>query len=210
MGALSQGKHPWKAPAGRPRIVAIGGTTRLGSSTEKALLMITAKLEHYGAYTEAFLGPELAELPMYAPEHPERTELAKRLVGAVRQADGLVIASPGYHGSLSGLVKNALDYMEDLSQDERPYWQDRAVGCVATGAGWQGAVNALNALRDITHALRGWPTPLGLPINTLEMRFEPDGTTQNERLSKQIAMVAQQVVDASSRVAAYAAATPRD
>ena len=39
------------------------------------------------------------------------------------------------------------------------------MGCIATAQGWQGAVNSLVALRQIVHALRGWPTPFGLALN---------------------------------------------
>ena len=42
------------------------------------------------------------------------------------------------------------------------------MGLIATAAGWQAAVSTLQALRTITHALRGWPTPMGLAINTAE------------------------------------------
>ena len=76
-----------------------------------------------------------------------------------------MIASPGYHGSVSGMVKNALDYAEDLRHDERPYLEDRAVGLIAVAHGWQTAVGTLNQLRQVVHALRGWPAPLGVAIN---------------------------------------------
>ena len=84
------------------------------------------------------------------------------LVGAVRACDGLIIASPGYHGSVSGLVKNALDGLEDLRDDRRPYLHGRAVGLIVTADGAQAGGSTLAALRSVVHALRGWPTPLGV------------------------------------------------
>ena len=66
------------------------------------------------------LGAEALDLPMYAPEWPERTERAVRLVELLRQSHGVIVASPGYHGTLSGLVKNALDYIEDMRNDDPP------------------------------------------------------------------------------------------
>jgi FMN reductase len=41
---------------------------------------------------------------MYNPDDPERHTVARELVDHLRRADGIVVASPGYHGSLSGLV----------------------------------------------------------------------------------------------------------
>lgn len=76
-------------------------------------------------------------------------------------ADGIILASPADHGFVSGVVKNALDYVEDLADDPRCYFDGLAVGCIATGAGCEATVMTLEQLRAVAHALRGWPTPLG-------------------------------------------------
>lgn len=175
-------------------IVAIGGTTRANSSTEKALAVVLKRAAELGAETK-LLGAEALDLPLYAPEKPERSEAAQQFVADVRRADGVILASPGYHGGISGLVKNAIDYIEDMSKDESPYLSGRAVGLVATGAGWQGAVTTLAALRNVTHALRGWPTPMGVPVNTLDSPFGANGECTNPRLKEQLELVAKEVID---------------
>ncbi len=177
-----------------PHVLGIGGTTRPGSSTERALRYVLAACEEEGSTTVAFTGAELAQLPHYAPESPLRTPLAQRLVEEFRRADGMVVASPGYHGGVSGLVKNALDYAEDLKDDSRVYFSGVPVGCIATGAGWQGVITTLGALRSIVHALRGWPTPMGAAINAALNPFGPDGTLTDERVRFQLNMVAQEVM----------------
>jgi FMN reductase len=131
---------------------------------------------------------------MYAPERPDRSSEAMIFVEEIRRADGLIIGSPGYHGGVSGLVKNALDHIEDLCRDERPYLTGRPVGLVATGAGWQGAVVTLTGLRGIVHALRGWPTPLGVPINTFEPSFDAGGVCISEKLDGQLLMMASEIM----------------
>jgi FMN reductase len=147
-------------------VVGIGGTVRPNSSTDRALRLALASAEKDGAETTVFDGEYLAGLPHFSPSDPRRTRHVKALVEAARRADGLIIASPGYHAGLSGMVKNALDYLEDLREDDRPYLSGRAVGCIATGSGWQATVSTMTALRGIVHALRGWPTPLGATITT--------------------------------------------
>ncbi len=147
-----------------------------------------------GARTLLLSGAAL-QLPMYQPENPERSEAARELVAQLALADGIILGSPGYHGSISGLMKNALDYAEDLRGDRRPYFSGRAVGCIATAGGWPGAVNTLGALRDIVHALRGWPTPLGVAINT------SDGASTNHE--PQLAILAGQVVGFARQRAAF-------
>jgi FMN reductase len=179
-----------------PVVVAFGGTLRPGSSTEKALAIALEGAAAAGAETLLIAGPEL-EMAMYAPERPDRCDRSRSLVDALRRADGIIIGSPGYHGSISGLVKNALDYTEDMRADEWPYFHGRPVGSVATGAGWQGAVSTLNVLRGIVHALRGWNTPLGVAINTIEPIFGADGRCSDERIDAMLRDMGREVAQAA-------------
>lgn len=146
-----------------------------------------------GARINLISGP-LLQLPLYQPENPERGEGARFLVAELALADGIIIGSPGYHGSISGLVKNALDYAEDLRADARPYFSGRAVGCIATAGGWPGAINTLSALRDIVHALRGWPTPLGAAINSAENVFDEDGRCLIPRVGQVLDLMAEEIM----------------
>jgi len=152
-----------------------------------------AAAERAGARTKLICG-EALNLPMYQPENSERTDAARALVAELALADGIILGSPGYHGSISGFVKNALDYAEDLRGNERPYFSGRAVGCIATAGGWPGAVHTLGALRDIVHALRGWPTPLGAAINTSDKIFDLDGKCNAPRVGETLDMIALEVV----------------
>jgi FMN reductase len=178
----------------RPFIVGLGGTTRVGSSTELALRASLAAAEAAGARTELFAGESLL-LPPYGPSMEPMSPAAGRLIDAIRRCDGLIIASPGYHGSISGLVKNALDYTEDLRTDSRVYLDGRAVGCIATAMGWQAAGSTLNALRSIVHALRGWPTPMGATINTSTPQFDASGACTDPSAALQLRLVGEQVVE---------------
>lgn len=182
-------------PHPRPLVVGIGGTTREGSSTDRALRTALKAAQEAGAETHLFGGPALARLPHFAPENPERTEEQRHFVNTVSRADGLIVASPGYHGGVSGLVKNALDLLEDLRGDEHPYLDGRAVGCIATAAGWQAAVTTLEALRAIVHALRGWPTPFGASLNTAEPIFDASGNCTDQKARDALTTVARQVVE---------------
>lgn len=174
-----------------PFVVGLGGTLRPDSSSESALRAALAAAESQGARTRLFGADELAALPMYDPTRPA-TSVSRRLITALREADGVIISSPGYHGSVSGLVKNALDHIEELREDERPYLSGRSVGCVTTAYGWQAAVTTLQALRTIVHALRGWPTPLGVAINVVDSPFGTDHSP-HERVRTPLRIMAGQV-----------------
>jgi FMN reductase len=154
---------------------------------------VLAAAQRAGARTKLISGSAL-HLPLYQPDNPERSDGARDLVAELALADGIILGSPGYHGGISGLVKNALDYAEDLRTDVRPYFSGRAVGCIATAGGWPGAVNTLGALRDIVHALRGWPTPLGAAINAAENVFDEEGVCQVPRIAQMLDLIADEVM----------------
>jgi len=164
------------------------------------MLYVLQVAERAGARTNLISGAML-QLPLYQPDNPARSEGARSLVAELAMADGIILGSPGYHGSISGLVKNALDYAEDLRSDPRPYFSGRAVGCIATAAGWPGAVNTLSALREIVHALRGWPTPLGAAINSSETVFDEAGGCVILKVGQVLELMAEEVMSFARAVA---------
>jgi FMN reductase len=178
----------------RPYIVGIGGTTRPGSSSEKALRYASALAEAMGADIELFDGARI-NLPMYTPESSVRSEGAQQLIAALRRAHGVILSTPCYHGSVSGLVKNALDYTEDMCQDAEPYLDGRAVGLIVCGHGWQSTGVVLSAFRSIVHALRGWPTPMGVAVNTLVERFDEERAGITEQVARPMGIMVGQVIE---------------
>ncbi|GAA0664814.1 FMN reductase [Sphingomonas insulae] len=182
----------------RPLVVGIGGTTSAGSSTERALRIALRAAADQGVDTLCFGGGALAALPLYTPG-ALRLPGETALVDAVRRASGVIIASPGYHGSVSGLVKNAIDLLEETAGDVRVYLSDVPVGLVATAYGWQATGTTVAALRSIVHALRGWPTPFAAAINSAQCRFDAEGGCGDEAVAGQLALVGQQVAAAALR-----------
>jgi FMN reductase len=146
-----------------------------------------------GARVELF-GAQALDLPMFKPTASDRDRRAVALIDAIRQCDGLVLGSPAYHGDLSGLVKNALDYLEDLHDDPRPYLDGRAVGCITCAYGGQANATTLTSLRNIVHALRGWPTPLGVTVSSGSAILS-DGSVADERLRTRLHILGQQVLE---------------
>lgn len=182
-----------------PLIVGIGGTSRAGSTSERVLALALKHAEAKGARTMMFGGEHLARIPLFNPQSDETSAEREALTEAVRACDGLIIASPGYHGSISGLVKNALDSLEALRDDARPYFDGRAVGTIVTVDGWQAAGATLMAVRAIVHALRGWNTPLGVALNGAAARdvgglFDGQGRLADGRDAWQLQAMVEQVL----------------
>ena len=173
-------------------VVGIGGSRRPGSSTERVIAAVLADLESRGATTKLYGGESLL-FPHYEPGAPLDAAAADYLA-AVRAADAVVLGSPGYHGGISGLVKNAVDYLEELRDDPAPYLEGKAVGCVSTAYGWQAAVSTLSALRQTVHALRGWPTPYGIAMNVTGGLCSFDGRFTDTRAGESAGLVASQIM----------------
>jgi FMN reductase len=178
--------------AGRPLVVGIGGSRRPGSSTERVIAAVLDDLEDRGACTKMYGGQELL-FPHYEPDGP-LTPAAADYIATVRAADALVLGSPGYHGGISGLVKNAVDYLEELRDDAVPYLDGKAVGCISTAYGWQAAVSTLSALRQAVHALRGWPTPYGIALNVADGLCSRDGRFVDAHADESVGIVAGQII----------------
>jgi len=180
----------------QPLVVGIGGTFSPTSSSEALVRAVLAACAQMGAATRMFAGTDLAALPHFNPEAGStRTAEETALVETVRGADAIVIGSPGYHGGYSGLVKNAIDLLEDLRGDARTYFDGRPVGLVVTAAGWQACGTTLSALRDVVHAMRGWPTPVGITVNSIEQRvFDQHGALTHEGVAAAVQAQAAQIM----------------
>lgn len=189
----------------QPLILGIGGTLREGSSSEQALKVALGAAEELGARTCALTGSDL-DLPYYAPDNVNSSPAVAQLVEAYRACDGLIISSPGYHGSISGMLKNALDYIEELRNDPRVYLDGLPIGCIACAYGWQATGTTMMTLRSVVHALRGWPTPLAVTINSAETRFDGNARCSDVRASSLLHTMAGQVVTFAQEMVADPAA----
>ncbi|MEU5373645.1 NAD(P)H-dependent oxidoreductase [Streptomyces sp. NPDC005951] len=195
-----------------PSIVLVSGSLRAGSTSDRVARWCARQCTQQGAETRVFTGAEL-QFPFYRPGLSEQDGEYGEIGGFVRalsRADGLVLISPTYHGTVSGLLKNALDYANDLVAP-RVFLEGVPVGCVAVGAGPQGMASTLTTLRTIAHALRAWPTPLGVTARdwTDDGAVPAGGMSAEQQQSRdQMAVMITQVLSMSS-VNAVASARQR-
>lgn len=189
-------------------VVGIGGTLREGSRGLLALEEALRAAEEAGATTELLDLREL-DLPMYEPDKPleEYAENVRELVEAMRGADALLWSTAAYHGTLAGLTKNALDFAQFLARDERPYLQDKVVGLIATASGGMGAVNAINAMLSIIHALRGVAAPLSVPVTQSWKTFDEEGNIRDEGVARRLESLGRIVVEMAAKLGSGARET---
>ena len=188
-----------------PLVTGVGGTVRAGSTSEIALRVALDGAQAAGARVRMFGAADL-DLPFYDPKSPDRTSKALELVSALRASDGVIVASPGYHGALSGMIKNALDYIEDMAADPRAYLDGMPFGCIGVAHGSQAAVAVLTNLRGIAHALRAYPTPYGAAI-VAGPRIFAGGACVDAQTTQRLRLIGTQVARMASEHAAMLSGT---
>ncbi len=158
------------AERGPPHVVAVCGSLREDSHTRKGLEEVLAGAEASGATVE-LLDLREYDLPPLVPgtEPEDAVEFTRR----VREADAVVLGTPMYHGSYSGVLKNAVDY---CGFDE---FEDTTVGlfCVAGGAF---PITALEHLRSVSRALDAWVLPYQAAVPRSRSAFDDGGITDEE------------------------------
>ena len=100
----------------------------------------------------------------------------------------MLIGSPNYHGSLSGVLKNALDLLGPEAV------RDKLVGLVATARGEAGAMNTLNHLRHICRWMNGWVIPAEVSIPRAQESFDADGAVTVDGLEAQLTTLGEELV----------------
>ena len=185
------------------KVVGIGGTLREGSTSLGALRRALAASEEAGAEVELLDLNEL-RLPMYEPGKPldECGDGARRLVEAVRAADALLVSTAAYHGTLAGVTKNALDYVQFLGTEERPYFDGKVVGLISTAGGEQAAANANAAIVHVVHSLRGIVAPLMVAVTRAWQRTDGRGDVTDDDYGRRLDRLGGLVVELAGKFSA--------
>ena len=171
-------------------VVAICGSLRQGSSTHAALQIALSAAKEAGAEVELL---ELSEYNLVfqgsVASESEYPPGVFRLREKVKRAHGILLGSPEYHGSFSGVLKSALDLM---GFDE---FENKVIGLIVVSGGRMGAVNALSMLRTVGTALHAWVVPNDVSIPNSSQAFDGNGNLHDAELTTRVKAVGKQVVE---------------
>ena len=181
-------------------IVGLGGSLASVSKSRAALEIALEGAASGGAETE-LLDIRRLDLPMYNPEDAEPTEAAAALIESCYAADGLIWSSPVYQGTISGALKNALDWLHVLGDRDPPYLHDKVIGLISAAGGTQG-LQAINTMEFSVRALRGWAVPYVVPVASAARVFDAEGQVHDEGVEAQLKTLGGEVVRVAQRFAA--------
>jgi FMN reductase len=181
------------------KVVGLGGSLRPGSSSARALELALQFLVERGHETVKLL---LSELRLPGFETCERLEDYPEsvlfMLNHIRTADALIFSTPVYHGTLSGTIKNAMDFLEYLADDPNPYLSGKVIGLISTSGGGPG-INAINTMDYVSRALHGWVCPTTVAIPSSYRQFDDHNNLKDEKLKARIFQMAHELEFAAQR-----------
>jgi len=169
------------------RVIGVVGSLRAGSATRMAVRFVLQSAREAGASVE-LLDLAAYNLPFLGREREEgNVETVRRFRADLRAADGIILGSPEIHGSISGVLKNALDLVssEDL--------EGKMVGLVGVAGGRMGATESLSHLRTIGRSLRAWVIPTQASIGDSDKAFDSRGEPIDPEVGDRLKLVGKQV-----------------
>jgi FMN reductase len=177
------------------KIVGLGGSLRPQSYSQHLLSLTGDRLQALGASIE-ILDLRQLNLPFCNGEkdysaHPD----VEKLRQTVQQADGLILATPEYHGGASGVLKNALDLMsfDQLS--------GKVAGLISVLGGSANS-NALNELRLVMRWVHAWVIPEQVAVGQAWRAFTDDGQLVDKDLSERLDRFAASLIDNTRKLRA--------
>jgi len=169
------------------RIVGLAGSLHAESATRMAVEYALRGAEEEGAKVK-LLDLAAYDLPYWSLEKEDgNVRQVERFLAELRTSDGIIIGSPEMHGSISGVLKNALDL---ASIDE---FEGKMVGLVGIAGGRMGATEALSHLRTIGRSLHAWVVPTQASISNSATAFDFRGEPTDPEVRSRLKSVGREV-----------------
>src|SRR5438132_3549663 len=169
------------------KIVGISGSLRAGSYTTLAVALALKGAQELKCETKLI---NLCDYQLvFCDGKDDESQFPKdvfRLREEVKQAQGIILGTPEYHGGYSGVLKNALDLM---GFEE---FEGKMLGLVGVSGGAMGAFSALESLRNIGRALHAWVVREQASIPQAWQQFDASGTVKHQKLDERVRQVGRQ------------------
>lgn len=173
-------------------IAGVCGSLSATGATKNALSVALRGAEELAGETNLI---ELRdyELPFCgATPEEDYPQDVSRLRAAIRRSHGIILGTPEYHGSLSGVLKNMLDLMGATE------FEGKVIGLVGVAGGRPGATNSLNAMRLIGRNLHSWVLPQEVSVGEAGTAFDEDGEATDPDIERRLLNLGEQVVRLAS------------
>lgn len=181
------------------KVTLIAGSNRANATSTQLLKYIETllKAQHISV---AFIDLSELQLPLFSPDNWDFDQNVQHVLKAIADGDGLILATPEYHGSISGALKNALDYINAKQV------AGKTVLSVSSAGGPLG-VSSLTHLQSIVRNLHGINCPEWISIGYGSNSLGPDGVPLDEDMIKRVQEAVNSFTDLTKKLLSAAAAT---
>ena len=186
------------------RVLAFAGSTRTGSLNKKLVKVAAAGARAAGAEVTELDLRDLS-LPLYDGDLEEQAGLppgAKRLKELLKAHQGLLIASPEYNSSISGALKNAIDWASRPEPGEPPLaaFAGKVAGLVSASPGALGGLRGLVTVRSILGNIKVLVLPDQVAVGKADQAFEPDGSLKDKKQQAAVEAIGASVATIAARL----------
>ena len=186
-GAVAMGNEPLK-------VLGLAGEYRASS---KSGMLVNAALNLAKRQGAEVVFWDLSEqpLPLVGEEgcwaHPN----VQAFQALLSECDAFFLSSPEYHGTMSGVMKNTMDWMYDK------HVGGKAFGLMSTLGGVTNS-NTLNHMRIALRWLHGWPVPEQLAVGHVKEAFDEVGGLVDDSLKQRLESLVNSVLKAAEKLRA--------
>jgi NAD(P)H-dependent FMN reductase len=166
------------------KVLGVGSSMREGSYGTRALKIVLDRMVKLQAETH-LLDLRKVKMPTFNPNSSVQSgKRMREVTEEVNWADVFILATPDYHGSMSGPMKNFLDH----------YWQEfagKTFGYICTSH--EKGLTVMDQMRTAVRQCYGWSLPYGISVNGGE-DFNEAGEIVNSLLAKRLRIIARDLI----------------
>jgi len=183
------------------KIVALAGSLRKESLNHTLAIAVANAARRAGAEVEVIKLSDF-DIPLFNEDLEKNGAIAgvEQLKDKIRNANGLIVASPEYNGSISGVLKNALDWASRTAPKAVPAFANTTVALVATSPGGLGGIRALPHVSNIFAGMGALVLSKQLAVGGGYQAFDNDGGLTDEGMQQQVNALAKSLVDTATKL----------
>lgn len=174
----------------KPKILAFAGSTRIDSFNKKLVKVAAAGAMENGVDVTIIDLRDFA-MSLYDGDLEQKEGLpsnARKLKDLMLSHQGFLISSPEYNSSISGVLKNTIDWASRPSEGEESLacFKDKVAGIMSASPGGLGGLRGLVHVRAILENISVLVIPEQIAVAKAHEVFNTDGTLKDKKQEEQV------------------------
>ena len=186
------------------KIIALAGSLRENSFNKQLVKIAAEGAREHGAEVQVV---DLADFPIPLFSEDLEAEGTPAAVNDLKhlfaQSQGILLASPEYNGSITGVLKNMLDWLSRPSKDTNigSAFQGKVAGIMATSPGGLGGIRGLAHTRDVLYNLGVMVNPKQIAVPSAYSAFDENGDLSDPEMKQRVKALGAQISQIASTLA---------